>query len=107
MIYELRIYHIYPGRMDAIHKRFSEHTLNFFKKYGIKVVDFWEDAEGNNRLYYVLEFKDMEEKRTKFTEGFAVDPDWLEVKRLSVQDGEIVEKIESHFMTRVPYWPMK
>jgi len=107
MLYELRIYHICQGRLAAIHKRFSEHTLKFFEKYGIKVVDFWEDAEGNERIYYVLEYQDMEERNRKFAEGFAKDPDWLEVKRLSVIDGEIVEKIDIHFMKRVPYLPAK
>lgn len=104
MLYELRIYHIYPGRMDAIHKRFSNHTLNLFKKHGMKTVDFWEDAEGNNKIYYILEHKDME-SRTRNFEAFINDPEWIEVKRLSELDGPIVEKVESFFMKRVPYSP--
>ena len=51
MIYEFRIYHIYPGKMVAIHKRFSNHTIDLFAKHGMKTVDFWEDAVGNNKIY--------------------------------------------------------
>lgn len=106
MVYEFRIYHIYPNRMDAIHKRFSNHTIGLFAKHGIKTVDFWEDAEGNNKIYYILEHSDMEARNRNF-EAFKNDPEWNEVKRLSELDGQIVEKIESYFMNRVPYSPVK
>jgi hypothetical protein len=105
MIYELRIYHMYSGRMDAIHKRFSEATLNLFKKHGIKTVDFWEDAGQNNKIYYILEYTDMESRDRDFG-AFKNDPEWIEAKRLSELDGPIVEKVESFFMKRVPYSPI-
>jgi hypothetical protein len=106
MLHEMRIYYIYPGRMDAIHKRFSDHTLKLFQKYDIKTIDFWEDAEGKNVIYYILEHKDRESRDSNF-EKFIVDTEWLEVKRLSELNGPIVEKIESIFMNRVPYSPAK
>lgn len=104
MLYELRIYHIHKGRMDAIHKRFSAHTLGLFARHGIKTVDFWEDADGGNKIYYILEYKDRASRDADFG-AFMNDPEWLEVKRLSETDGPIVEKIESFFMNRVPYSP--
>ena len=94
-----------PGRMDAIHKRFSTKTLDLFKKHGMETVDFWEDAEGKNTIYYILAHKDMEARNKSF-EGFRNDPDWIEAKRLSELDGHITEKTENYFMKRVPYSPM-
>ncbi len=104
MIYELRIYHIHPGKMDAIHKRFSNVTINLFKKHGMRTVDFWEDAQGNNTIYYILEHKDME-TRDKSFDAFRNDPEWIEAKRQSELDGDIVVKVENFFMARVPYSP--
>ena len=49
MLYELRVYHMHPGRLPAIHKRFSEVTLDLFKDHGIHVCDFYTDAEGRTR----------------------------------------------------------
>lgn len=106
MIFELRVYHMYPNRMDAIHKRFSNHTIGLFAKHDMKTVDFWEDAEGSNKIYYILEHKDMESRNKNF-EAFIIDTEWIEVKRLSELDGPIVEKIEVYFMNRVPYSPIK
>ena len=104
MIYELRIYHILPGRMDAIHKRFSDVTLGLFAKHGMKTVDFWEDAEGGGRIYYVLEHEDRSTRDAAF-EAFREDPEWIAAKEASEADGPIVERIENYFMNRVPYSP--
>ncbi len=104
MIYELRVYHIYPGKMEDIHKRFSTLTLDLFAKHGMRTVDFWEDAQGNDTIYYILEHKDMEARNNSFA-AFTQDPEWIEGKRQSELNGPIVEKVESFFMTRVPYSP--
>jgi hypothetical protein len=106
MIYELRTYYIHPGKMEDIHKRFSTLTLDLFKKYGMNTVDFWEDAEGKNVIYYILEHKDMEARNKSF-EAFQKDPQWVEGKKLSELNGPIVEKVESTFMKRVPYSPAR
>ncbi|MBP1154998.1 MULTISPECIES: NIPSNAP family protein [unclassified Paenibacillus] len=104
MIYELRIYHIHPGKMQAINNRFSNFTLGIFAKHGMRVADFWEDISAeNNRLYYVLEFDDMEARDAAF-KAFQSDPEWQKVKSESEKDGPIVEKLESIFLKRVPYF---
>ncbi|MGG1596653.1 NIPSNAP family protein [Paenibacillus naphthalenovorans] len=104
MLYELRIYHIHPGRMQAINDRFSNHTLRIFAKHSIKVIDFWEDINPeHNRLYYVLEFADKEAREAAFS-AFQSDPEWQKVKSDSEKDGPIVEKLESIFLKRVPYF---
>jgi hypothetical protein len=104
MLYELRIYHMHPGRMQAIHDRFANFTLGIFEKHGIRVTDFWEDMEAdNNRLCYVLEYEDMEARNRIFTE-FIEDPEWKKVKSESEADGPIVQKIESIYLKRAPYF---
>jgi hypothetical protein len=103
MLYELRIYTMHPGRMDAIHQRFSNHTLHIFKRLGMKVCDFWADAEGNSKLYYLMEFTDMDERNQKW-HAFKHDPEWIEVKSKSQESGPIVEKIEEIFMKRADYF---
>lgn len=89
--------------MEAIHKRFSGITLSLFEKHGIQVVDFWEDHE-NNKLYYIVQAPNHEARDRQWA-SFGQDPLWKEAKADSEKDGPIVEKVESVFMTRVPYWP--
>lgn len=103
MLYELRIYHMHPGRLPAIHKRFSEVTLGLFRRHGIHVTDFWTDADGGERIYYVCAFEDRA-ARDKAFEIFGADPDWQNAYEASHADGgPIVERVENYFMTRVEY----
>ncbi|MFP6693826.1 MAG: NIPSNAP family protein, partial [Pirellulales bacterium] len=39
--FELRTYTTHPGRLDALHKRFRDHTNGIFKKHGMQLVAFW------------------------------------------------------------------
>jgi hypothetical protein len=104
VIYELRIYYMHPGKMQAINDRFANSTLGIFKKHDMRVTDFWEDLdEEHNRLYYVVEFSDME-AREQAWEVFRNDPEWHKVKSDSEKDGPIVEKIESVFLKKAAYF---
>src|SRR5436309_1190173 len=57
-VYELRVYHVLPGRMDALKARFRDHTNKLLEKHGMKLIGFWtptkaEDAE--RQLIYIVE----------------------------------------------------
>lgn len=102
MLTELRIYTIYPERMDAIHERFSNHTLHIFKRLGMKVTNFWVDRN-EPKLYYTMEYADMEERNRQW-DLFRKDPEWSEVKMRSEANGPIVKKIEEIYMHRADYF---
>jgi hypothetical protein len=102
MLYELRIYTMHPGRLPAIHKRFSEVTLALFEKHCIHVCDFFEDAEGAEKIYYVCAFEDRAQRDAAFA-AFSADPQWQQAYAASHADGPIVDTVESIFMHRVPY----
>jgi hypothetical protein len=99
MIYELRLYYLHPGRLEALHRRFANHTTKLFEKHGIKTVDSWDDAEGKDALYYIVEFADRQSRDQAWI-SFQQDPEWQEAKRQSELDGPIVERVESIFMNR-------
>jgi len=105
MIYELRIYTMFPKRLDAINDRFSNHSLTIFNRLGMKVIDFWESIEDQEqpKLYYIMEFENMEDRKQKW-ELFSTDAEWKEVRSKSEEDGPIVEKVESVFMKRSEYF---
>ena len=41
MVYELRVYHTYEGKLDELLRRFREHTMRLFEKHGIRNVAYW------------------------------------------------------------------
>ena len=103
MIYELRIYHMHPGRQQAICDRFRDHTLSIFRSHGIKVTDFWVDGEGAERLYYVCAFESLEAKEAAWA-AFREDPEWIRTRDESEQSGPIVQSVDSFVMRRAPFF---
>ncbi|WP_243711708.1 MULTISPECIES: NIPSNAP family protein [unclassified Paenibacillus] len=103
-MYELRIYDMQPGKLQAIKDRFRDHVIELFGKHDMKITQFWEDEdEAKERLYYVVEHAGMEQRNLNY-DRFRNDPEWIEVKRVSELDGPLVKKQESIFMKDVSFF---
>jgi hypothetical protein len=105
MIFELRIYTIYPGKLENIKRRFEDKALAQFEKHNMVILDFWQDIK-DEKIFYLMQHEDVDTRNRDF-DSFLSDPDWLEIKRVSELDGPIVEKVESYLMTRLPFSPAK
>ena len=105
--YEMRIYTAAPGKMDALHKRFRDHTLKLFEKHGIKNVGYWTGTGKNEgKLYFIISYP-SEQSRDKHWNAFAQDPEWEKAKRASEEGGKLVEGVEQVFMNPTDYSPIK
>jgi hypothetical protein len=107
--FELRIYTTHPGKLDALHQRFRDHTNDIFKKHGMQLVAYWTPTDGDeakNTLVYVLAYKDRA-ARDKAWAAFRKDPQWTKAFAASRKDGPIVKKVESRFLTPTDYSPIK
>jgi hypothetical protein len=100
MIYELRIYECLPGRLPALLKRFSDHTLGLWDKHCIRQAGFFTTAvgESSNRLTYFVAWESLAEREVKWT-AFVNDPEWHKVRDDSERDGPILANISSQFLT--------
>jgi hypothetical protein len=94
MIHELRVFHCVPGRLPALLKRFETHTLRLFEKHGIKQLGLWTVAigESNNDLFLILQWESLAERKQKFG-AFLEDPEWLDARRKSEEDGPVEASI--------------
>ena len=99
MVHELRVYHIVPGRMPAILKRFDTVTCRLFEKHGIKQLGFWTVAigESNNDLVYILQWDSLAERDARFA-AFQKDPEWIEARRKSEEDGPLLTSISNSIL---------
>ncbi|MEA2817790.1 MAG: hypothetical protein QOI93_5632 [Rhodospirillaceae bacterium] len=90
MIHELRVFHCVPGRLPALLKRFETDTLRLFEKHGIEQLGFWTVAigESNNDLFLILQWESLADRERKFG-AFLNDPEWIEARRKSEQDGPL------------------
>jgi hypothetical protein len=105
-VFELRTYHTHPGRLDALHARFRDHTCGLFKKHGMELVGFWTpqaDQKGKGEtLVYLLAFPSREAAAASW-QAFRDDPEWTAAKDASEKDGPIVKVVESVFLDPTDY----
>src|SRR5205085_9736071 len=52
-VYELRLYHVHEGKMDALKTRFGNHTDLIFKRHNMNSIGYWvpEDAPSSQNLF--------------------------------------------------------
>src|SRR5690349_25175763 len=75
--YELRVYYAAPGKLDALHARFRDHTMKLFEKHGMVNLGYWVPAGENkeNKLVYLLSFPNLEARKKSWA-AFGTDPEW-------------------------------
>jgi len=108
-VYELRTYTTHPGKLDALHARFKNHTIKIFEKHGMKNMMYWvplDEPLKSNTLIYVLKHKSRQAAEASW-KAFRADPEWIKVKEESEAAGPIVQKADSVFMDLAPYSPAK
>lgn len=107
VVYELRIYHAYEGKLNDLLARFRDHTIELFTKHGMKSIAFWvptdEPLKGRT-LVYILEHPSREAAIENW-KSFQADPEWVKVKGESEANGKLAEKIDSTYMTRTEFSP--
>ena len=106
MVYELRTYTTNEGKLDALHSRFRDHTMQLFEKHGMKNVGYWIPADKPNTLIYMIGHKSTAAAGASWKE-FIEDPEWQKVYAASIADGKIVATIDNVFLSATDYSPLK
>ena len=108
--FELRTYVAAPGKFEALHARFRDHTCALFKKHGMEIVGFWiptdKEKGAENTLIYLLAHKSRDAAKKSWS-GFINDPDWKKAYAASEVDGKLTTKVESVFLNATDYSELK
>jgi hypothetical protein len=107
VVYELRIYHVVPGKIENLVARFRDHTMKLFADHGIKSVAYWtalDEPVKSSTFFYILEHPSREAASANW-KAFQDDPEWKSVKAKSEENGKLVEKIDSTFLTLTDFSP--
>lgn len=61
-LYEMRIYWAAPGKLEALHSRFRDHTTKLFAKHGMKNVGYFVPVGDNpdRKIVYFLSYPDRQ-----------------------------------------------
>lgn len=108
-LYELRVYTPAPGKAQALHARFRDHTLRLFARHGMTNIGYFTAAPvagqpADERLFYILGFPDRAARDAAF-KAFGADPEWRAVFEASQAAGALTTNIASTFLTPAEYAP--
>jgi hypothetical protein len=106
-VYELRVYHVAPGKMPDLLTRFRDHTVKLFEQHGIESVAYWsplDEPEKGNTLIYVLRHPSREAADANW-KSFRDDPNWQSVRDKSEENGKLVDRVDSTFMVLTDFSP--
>lgn len=103
--YQLRTYTTPPGKLQALHKRFRDHTMKLFSKHGMTHVAYWtptpSQPNADTTLIYILAHESEAAGQASFT-AFRADPEWVAAKSASEKDGSLTlpqpEGVKSVYM---------
>jgi heme-degrading monooxygenase HmoA len=104
MIYELRVYHCVPGKIQALSKRFETVTLKLFEKHGFQQVGFWTVAIGQSSadFVYMLKWESHAHRERSFA-AFQSDPEWIDARARSETGGPLVASITNTILVPTAY----
>ncbi|MBI1341042.1 NIPSNAP family protein [bacterium] len=112
-VFELRTYTATPGKLENVHNRFKNHTIDLFTKHGLTSIAYFRPDQMNpafgNKMTYILSFPSAEARGPAFR-AFATDPEWVKVAADSEKDGPILAQpnaIASTMMKATDYSPLK
>jgi hypothetical protein len=108
-VYELRTYHCFPGKLETLKTRFRDHTIDIFKRHGMKSVIYMvpvESPQKETTLTYIISHASREQADANW-KAFSSDPEWKKVSTASEANGKIVEKVDREYFTAADFSPIK
>src|SRR5438034_7759041 len=81
-VFEMRTYYANPGKMEALHARFRNHTNKLFVKHGMTLIGYWsptDPKQAEDKLIYILAYP-SKEAADKSWKAFRADPDWKKAR---------------------------
>jgi hypothetical protein len=110
-VYELRMYQVNDGKMDALIARFGDHTDAILQ--AAQYEEHWLLASAGravlqNLFVYILEHPNREEAKKNWT-AFQADPEWKKVKADSeaAAGGPLAKRMDSCFMDPTSFSALK
>ncbi|MBN4053746.1 NIPSNAP family protein [Haliea sp. AH-315-K21] len=105
-VYELRTYTTHEGRLDDLLARFENHTVGLFEMHGLRNVAYWVPQDQADTLIYIIAHPDRESATANW-DAFRNNPEWVQARAESRENGALVKGIVSVYMEATPWSPMQ
>jgi hypothetical protein len=97
--FDLRIYSIVPGKLDAFRARWRDHAVPIYERHGLHSVGWWvaleKDSEGHDQFVCLLAGKSLASIQQSISE-FHKDPDWIRIETATEVNGKLRSSVLAH-----------
>ena len=112
MIYQLRVFTDYPGRVNAHIERFRDFTCRYLEKHGMKVIGCFtpvaEDQQGVKRDQVVfISAHESLQALQRAQESFANDPEVKAFVAASEKEEPIIKERMNWYLEATDFSPLR
>ena len=100
--FDLRIYSVLPGKLDAFRNRWRDHGVPIYERHGLHSIGWWlaekKDADGNDQFICLLAGESIPAIQKSIGE-FHKDADWIRVEKETEAGGKLRSGVTAHKLT--------
>ena len=108
-VFELRVYHVKPGRLADLSANFRDHNVRLLARHGIESIGYWtpvdEPGAGDTLVFLVAHAS--RDAAVRSWAAFREDPEWKALASKSQAAGPILERVESTYLKPTDYSPLQ
>lgn len=109
-VFDLRIYSVLPGRLDAFRNRWRDHAVPIYRRHGLSSVGWWvaesKDVDGNDQFICLLAGESAEAIQ-KSINDFHRDPEWIRVERETEATGKLRSSVKAYKLRATDFSRLK
>ena len=109
-VFDLRIYFVLPGKLDAFRDRWRDHAVPIYERHGLHSVDWWvaekKDADGHDQFICLLAGESIAAIQISIGE-FHQDSEWQRVEKETEKDGKLRSGVEAFKLLPADFSPSK
>ena len=105
-VFELRVYHVVPGKLPVMESRFRDKTSKMLARHNLNVLGYWETEDGSDNSFIFLLAHESREEAKKNWDAMGVDPEFQEILK-SEQTEKTLERAEVTYMRPTDFSPLK
>jgi hypothetical protein len=108
VIYQLRIFTDYPGRVGAHIERFRDHTCRHLERHGIRIVGCFTslDEATRDQVVFITAHESVE-AMNRAQDAFAADPEVKAFVEASERSGPIIKHRDNWMLQPADFSPLK
>ena len=97
-VFDLRIYSVLPGKLDAFRNRWRDFAVPIYERHGLHSLGWWvsdkKNAEGNDQFICLLAGESVEANQ-KSIGAFHQDADWQRVEKETEAGSKLRSSVEA------------